>query len=411
MQQSTKSPNARPVIDYKNFYNVGPDTLAGRYLRQFWHPVETSSNLAARGTKPIKVLGENFTLYRGATGKAHLVAPRCPHRGTQLSTGWVEDDCIRCRYHGWKFASNGQCTEQPSGTPGQAEHIKISSYPTEDYLGLIWVYLGEGAPPAFPPVPAFEGEGHIEAWVEPMGCSYFQSWENDWDDGHLSWTHRTGGIHVGYDMSSITFKETDYGIVKQGTKLDGDHRTVVLFQPAMIRLIVPSPNALFYEGAGPALRDTYIFHTPVDDQNHLFIATQQVKVPDGQMENYKKQYERYQQLRSEHRSIKDVGEDIIAGKISLNDVLDFPYLVLVEDYITQVGQGRIANREAERLARTDAGVQYLRRIWTRELQALEQGLPTKAWTVMQKMPGAEANEQALLHNTGTGAKEALERSN
>ncbi|HWK60255.1 MAG TPA: Rieske 2Fe-2S domain-containing protein [Eoetvoesiella sp.] len=408
MQHISSTTSTRPVIDYKNFYNVGPGTLAGRYLRQFWHPVDTSANIAAGRAKPIKILGEDFTLYRGATGKAHLVAPHCPHRGTQLSTGWIEEDSIRCLYHGWRFSGSGQCVEQPSGSSEQAARIKIAAYPTEDYLGLIWAYLGEGEPPAFPPVPVFEGEGITESFVEPMGCSYFQSWENDWDDCHLSWTHRRGGIHVGYDMSSIKFEETDYGIVKRGTKLDGDQRTVVLFQPATVRLLVPSPNALSYQGAGPALRDTYIFHTPVDDENHLFIATQQVRLLPGQEEAYKKQYEWYLQQRAQHRSIKDVGEDIVAGRISIADVLDHPYLVLVEDYAGQVGQGRIANREAERLARTDAGVQYLRRLWTRELQELAEGRQTKRWTVMQNMPGSEANEQALLNNTGTGAKTAMD---
>lgn len=408
-QQAHDTPATNQSIDYSNFYSVGADTLAGRHLRQFWHPIEVSSNLASGRAKPIQILGERFTLYRGTTGKAHVVAPRCPHRGTQLSTGWVEEDEIRCLYHGWKFSSGGQCIEQPSSSnPKSAAHIKISAYPTEDYLGLIWAYFGEGEPPAFPPIPAFEGEGIVEAWVEPMGCSYFQSWENDWDDCHLSWTHRTGGIHVGYDMNSITFEETDYGVIKRGIKLDGNRRTVVLIQPATVRLLVPSPNALSYQGAGPALRDTYIFHTPVDDENHLFIATQQVKVSNEQLDAYTKQREWYQQLRAQHRSIKEVGEDIVAGRLSIADVLDHPYLVLVEDYAGQVGQGRIADRAGERLARTDAGVQFLRRLWSRELQTLAEGQATKQWSVMQEMPDAELIEQTLLSNKGTGAKNALQ---
>ena len=48
-------------------------------------------------------MGEQFTLYRGDDGKPHVVDFRCAHRQTQLSVGWVEDDCIRCRFHGWKY--------------------------------------------------------------------------------------------------------------------------------------------------------------------------------------------------------------------------------------------------------------------------------------------------------------------
>lgn len=39
-------------------------------------------------------MSENFTLYRGEGGTAHVVAFQCAHRGLQLSVGWVEDDCI-----------------------------------------------------------------------------------------------------------------------------------------------------------------------------------------------------------------------------------------------------------------------------------------------------------------------------
>ncbi len=46
--------------------------------------------------KPIQIMGERFTLYRGEGGAPHVVGFRCAHRGTQLSAGWVEGDCIRC---------------------------------------------------------------------------------------------------------------------------------------------------------------------------------------------------------------------------------------------------------------------------------------------------------------------------
>ena len=80
------------------------------------------------------MLSEDFTLYRGASGTPHVVAQRCPHRGTQLSVGFVEDDCIRCLYHGWKFAADGACTEMPAETSEFAAKVRIASYPTRTYL-------------------------------------------------------------------------------------------------------------------------------------------------------------------------------------------------------------------------------------------------------------------------------------
>jgi 5,5'-dehydrodivanillate O-demethylase len=90
------------ATDYTDFAHVGPGTLAGRYLRRFWQPVYVAADLPPGWAKPLRILGEDFTLYRGEGGTAHVVAFRCAHRGTQLSTGWVEGDCLRCFYHGWK---------------------------------------------------------------------------------------------------------------------------------------------------------------------------------------------------------------------------------------------------------------------------------------------------------------------
>ena len=54
-------------------------------------------------------------------------------------------------------------------------------------------------------------------------------------------------------------------------------------------------------------------------------------------------------------------------------------LISAQDYLAQRGQGRIANREDELLGRSDLGVVTLRRLFWRELEALRDGRPTKAW--------------------------------
>src|SRR5262249_39926261 len=77
-------------------------TVAGRYLRSFWQPVFRARDLTAGRAFPLRIMGEDFTIYRGETGTPHVVGPRCAHRRPQLSVGWVEGDCIRCFYHGWK---------------------------------------------------------------------------------------------------------------------------------------------------------------------------------------------------------------------------------------------------------------------------------------------------------------------
>ena len=55
-------------IDWDEMVRVGPDRLAGRYLRRFWHPVIRSQDLPAGRAIPVRLLGQDFTLYRGESG-------------------------------------------------------------------------------------------------------------------------------------------------------------------------------------------------------------------------------------------------------------------------------------------------------------------------------------------------------
>jgi 5,5'-dehydrodivanillate O-demethylase len=78
-----------------------------------------------------------------------VVSFRCPHRGLQLSVGWVEDDSIRCRYHGWKYDSSGQCVEVPTEPESTAKTIRIRSYPAVEYLGFVFAFFGEAMLPRY----------------------------------------------------------------------------------------------------------------------------------------------------------------------------------------------------------------------------------------------------------------------
>ena len=82
----------------------GAGNRHGRLLRRFWQPVAVAGHLEAGKAVPIKIMDEHLALYRGESGKPHLVSGYCPHRRTVLHTGWVQGEEIRCIYHGWKFA-------------------------------------------------------------------------------------------------------------------------------------------------------------------------------------------------------------------------------------------------------------------------------------------------------------------
>ena len=126
---------SRKKLRYEDLVSTRPGSLGGTLMRRFWHPIHRAEELRAGQAKPIEIMSERFTLYRGESGTPHLVDFRCPHRGAQLSAGWVEGDSIRCMYHGWCFDSAGQCIEQPAEEKPFAKKIRIGSYPTQEYLG------------------------------------------------------------------------------------------------------------------------------------------------------------------------------------------------------------------------------------------------------------------------------------
>ena len=72
--------------DYTDFAHTGPGTLAGRWMRMFWQPVYRLEDLPPGYAKPIRILGEDFTLYRGEGGAPHAVAFRCAHRASASSS-------------------------------------------------------------------------------------------------------------------------------------------------------------------------------------------------------------------------------------------------------------------------------------------------------------------------------------
>ena len=147
---------------WRDITHTGPGTLAGQYLRLFWQPIYRAQDLPAGRAIPIRIMSEDYTLYRGESGQVYLVDADCAHRGTQLIGRLGRARTIRCRYHGWMYDGSGQCVEQPLEDRPFCERVRIRSYPTQEYLGLIFAYLGEGEPP--PIAPARCGSaGYVEA--------------------------------------------------------------------------------------------------------------------------------------------------------------------------------------------------------------------------------------------------------
>ncbi len=363
-------------VDYSDFAHTGPGTLAGRYLRRFWHPVYLARDLTPGHAKPIRIMSEDFTLYRGEDGTPHLVAPRCAHRGTQLSTGWVEGDCIRCFYHGWKYDQTGQCVEQPAEDASFASKVRIACYPTVEYLGLIFAYLGEGEAPTLPCYAELEGEGLLDVSTYVRDCSYFNSLENGIDEVHVAFVHRASGFTqfgLNWDIPRVSAEETEYGLVQYGARANSVTRVTPFLMPNIL-YIKGSP-----EDTESGWRDAFAWRVPLDDLRHQSFNVRLVHVSGEAAQRY---LERQQQQRAQLAglpSAREVADGILAGKLRLADVEGRADIITIQDHVAQEGQGAIADVASERLGRSDAAIILLRSLYARELRALAEGQPLKPW--------------------------------
>jgi 5,5'-dehydrodivanillate O-demethylase oxygenase subunit len=375
---ATAPPVPQAAADWRDFAHTGPGTLAGRYLRRFWQPVLRGEDLPAGQAKPVRLLGEDFTLYRGEGGTPHLVAYRCAHRGTQLSTGWVEGDCIRCFYHGWKYDATGQCVEMPAEDSSFPSKVWIASYPTEERLGLIFAYLGEGEPPPLPRYPDFERMRLLDVATYTWPSNYFQNIENGPDEVHVSFVHRESSLAPIAGLPIIWAEETDFGLMQYGRRSNGVVRETLFLMP----------NILYFttHRNDPAMPEVRWIHTlawrvPVDDTSHRSFL---VRVADVSEQGAAQYFARLAEVAAHLATMPssaEIGEAVLRGELRMQDLTGRPDMITIQDYVSQVGQGAIADRERERLGRSDVGVILLRKIWERELRALAEGRPLKEWRV------------------------------
>jgi nitrite reductase/ring-hydroxylating ferredoxin subunit len=126
---------------------VGRGTPMGDLLRRHWLPVGAREPLTAEPVTPVRLLGEDLVLYRDGGGRTGLLGRHCPHRGADLSYGWVESQGLRCMYHGWRFDVDGRCLEQPyedlvAPESRFKDKVRTAAYPVVAAAGLVWAYLG-----------------------------------------------------------------------------------------------------------------------------------------------------------------------------------------------------------------------------------------------------------------------------
>jgi 5,5'-dehydrodivanillate O-demethylase oxygenase subunit len=377
-----------------DFEHTGPGRPAGYLLRQRWQPVYAADELEPGRAVPLKILHEELTLYRGEDGSAHIIAGRCAHRGVLLSVGIVEGNCLRCRYHGWQYDETGQCVDQPAEPKSFAAKVQIASYPVEEYLGFIWVYLGESPVPELPRWPELEQYGRFHI-IERRKWNYFHDLENTVDDVHQYWVHGTGVYQDdgnSGEIPEITAEFADFGLTQTSRFSNGFVR----------RLALLMPNTLYFNSGAGVLRGfkSFLWNVPVDDESHmmffLFIAAHLppevgARVAAGVREGRK--------YLSQLRPVEDIVQAVLNGQERWEDIDERPDQVLIEDGIVLLGQGVLPDRSLNRLGASDAAIILLRKMYARELAAIEADRP------LTKFPKPDAAALARL-DSSTSARKA-----
>ncbi len=262
---------------------VGPGTLMGDLMRQYWIPAMLSSELPVPDSSPIriKLLGEELIAFRDSGGRVGLIQNYCPHRGASLFYGRNEEGGLRCIYHGWKFDVTGQCVDMLN-EPEESEFahkVKAVAYPCVERKGCIWTYMGPGT--ELPPLPDLEAniaEGHHTLAME-HDHNWLQVLEGTIDTVHA------GILHFGaarwedlpedsFRQASMKSRSAKFEVIDiPGGVTYGAHRE---YKPGteywrVATFLFPfygiSPTGGGFQGAASSLTAA----VPVDDEHTMYI--------------------------------------------------------------------------------------------------------------------------------------------
>ncbi|HSR78908.1 MAG TPA: aromatic ring-hydroxylating dioxygenase subunit alpha [Xanthobacteraceae bacterium] len=173
---------------------TGPKDPAGKLMRFYWQPAALVEELdPRRPIIPVKLLGEDFVLFRDPHGRYGLLDRNCPHRGADLAFGRLEGGGLRCAFHGWLFDATGQCLEMPA-EPEESTfctRVRQRAFPAVARNGIIFAYLGSEEPPDFPPLDCFLApDAYTFAFKGLIECNWLQALEVGIDPAHASFLHR-----------------------------------------------------------------------------------------------------------------------------------------------------------------------------------------------------------------------------
>jgi phthalate 4,5-dioxygenase len=366
----------------------------GQLMRRHWTPVCLIEEVSEPDCTPVKarVFGEDLVVFRDTKGRVGVMDEYCPHRRVSLVFGRNEDCGLRCLYHGWKMDVEGNVLEMVSepAASGMAQKAKHLAYPTKEWGGFVWAYMGpaqtqpEFQPPAWAPV----AEAKVTIAKAIIPCNWAQILEGAIDSAHSSSLHSSDMVPARVEGAEATETNwlrpsTDkaprmrverggygfrYAAIRRPIRnaaVNDYIRSTVFVAPATA--LIP-PNNLY---------NVANINVPVDDTNtaFYFIAWGHAsQTPDtatwrrflGQQVGADLD-ETYVPLRNRGNHFWQDREAMKAGNFT--GITGFPN----QDIAMWVTMGPIANRTHERLGASDIAVVEFRRQMLEAVRAFMDG--------------------------------------
>ena len=370
---------------------TGPGTAMGGLLRRYWIPVVRGGELAAGGrVKRVQLLGERLIAYRMPDGSPGVIGEFCPHRGASLYFGRVEDDGMRCVYHGWKFGLDGQCVDMPSEPPESSFAAKVchTAYPCAERGGVVWTYMG---PAEAPPLPDLEWTllpvDHVFVSKRVQDCNWFQALEGGIDSSHISFLHApldAGNASLARDLDRASFgvgaavqtgdraprfevTDTDYGVLIGARRTRPDGQWYWRFTQFLMPFYTMPPTDLeekiVQSHIWVPMDDTHVINWMVTWHTERPLAAEEIRVHVEGRGSHVCDYrpetsEPYGDVRTAASADNDYGMDWEAHRSRM--FCGIPGFG-VQDQAIQESQGPIVDRTRERLGTSDTAIIQVRR--------------------------------------------------
>jgi phthalate 4,5-dioxygenase oxygenase subunit len=411
---------------------VGPETAMGQLFRRYWTPIALASQVERPDSDPVRAqyCGETYVLFRDTAGRLGLLDEHCPHRGTSLALGRVEDCGIRCLYHGWKFDVEGRLLDSPNyPNPSFQAKLRARTYPCREGGGLIWGYFGpQDAIPQFPDFAFLDAPAsHRNIERVDINCNYLQLLEGGMDSSHVGILH-SDQARPGWQSNSFT-PNTD--ALNPGALASDDNAPTLSvettqfgFHYAAFRRLANGgqsvrivPFVMPFARIIPAqARVATLFEVPLDDENTSTYIIVHSKEPYA---------------RAHHRSLSGIGD------ASLYSESDFKWRATwanrfgqdrstmkdrwggfagleQEDAAVALSLGPIFDRRREHLVPADAAVIHMRRLLLTAARNLSAGKAPPPLPSVAKITGIADTDlaegtpwQSLVPQHGTRRDEVL----